>query len=131
MGVAGGSGRGPGLGNLDGPCGVCVATDGSLLISERGPEVRDYRVSRWVSGAAEGSLLAGGRGSGGAAEQLCMPWDIAETPDGGFVIVDSGNHRVVHWGAGQSCGVVVAGGNGRGVGLHQLKNPCCVAIAPL
>ena len=106
-----------------------MSIDGNIAISERGPEVRDYRVSRWIPGATEGSLLAGGRGPGDAAEQLSMPWDIAETPDSGFVIADGGNHRVVYWGPGQSQGVVVAGGNGRGVGLNKLKNPCGVAIA--
>lgn len=128
--AAGGNGPGPGREQLDGPCGVCVASDGHVAVSERGPKVSDYRVSCWRSGAKEGVAVAGSRGCGEEVDQLNMPWGVVQTPDRGFLVVDAGNHRVVYWAPGAMAGIVVAGGNGRGRRLDQLKSPCGIALAP-
>jgi len=133
--VAGGKGAGPESDKIDGPCGVAMACNGDVLISERGSQVRNFRVTRWSQGAKEGTSVAGGtgqaaNGSRSALECLDMPWGIAQAPDGGFIVVDSGNHRVVHWAPNAETGTLVAAGNGRGSGLSQVKSPCGVALVP-
>merc|ERR1712232_383854 len=112
---------------LDGPVDVCCTTAGDVVVSERGSQMRNFRITRWHS-EEEGVVVAGGNGNGDALEQLSLPWGVVETPEHGFVVVDSGNHRVVYWPPDGRAGVVVAGGNGRGNGLHQLKSPCGIAL---
>merc|ERR1711879_599718 len=125
--VAGGKGAGAAADQLDGPVGVCCTSKGDVVSSERGSQIKNFRVTRWRTGS-EGVVVAGGNGCGDALDQLSLPWGVEETPEGGFVVVDSGNHRVMYWPRDASEGVVIAGGNGRGVGLQQLKSPCGVAL---
>merc|ERR1712032_516892 len=99
-------------------CGVVVAPNGDVLVSNRGPLIRNYRVTRWRPGASEGTISAGGNGRGQELNQLDCPWGMVPTADGGVVVVDTGNHRVMHWGPDASEGTVVAGNNGRGSTLN-------------
>ena len=66
---------------------------------------------RWISGASEGVVVAGGNGNGN---------DLNQTPYPSAVLVDDNNnvyvaqyhaHRVTKWSPGATEGVLVAGGN--------------------
>ncbi|CAF4364505.1 unnamed protein product, partial [Rotaria magnacalcarata] len=45
---------------------------GTLYVSENG----NNRVSRWPKGATQGTIIAGGNGHGGSANQLSRPDDL-------------------------------------------------------
>lgn len=81
--AAGGKGAGPEPGQLDGPCGVWVTPSGDLLVSERGSQMKNYRVTSWgKDSAAPGAAVAGGNGHGSALSQLDCPWGVVTDADG-------------------------------------------------
>ena len=66
--VFGGHGAGPGLNQLDGPTGMAVEKDGSLVVAD----ALNDRVLRVREGAAAGEVVAGGHADEGAA---CTTFD--------------------------------------------------------
>jgi hypothetical protein len=46
-----------------------------------------------------GVTVAGGNGSGSAANQLYYPYSIAVSPSGDIYVADTGNNRIQFWGA--------------------------------
>ena len=69
---------------------------------------------KWVKGAIEGIVVAGGQGRGSTLSQLCLPDGIIVDQLGTLYIADRGNHRIVRWRKGATAGEVLAGGNGAG-----------------
>ena len=45
-------------------------------------DINNYRVQRWAPGATSGVTVAGGNGSGSAANQLCVPDGVAVDASG-------------------------------------------------
>lgn len=79
------------------------------------------RVQKLENGTA--SLVAGGKGSGAASDQLDAK-RIFVAASGAVYIADSGNARVQRWMPGATQGSTVAGGHGHGDLLRQLSGPC-------
>ncbi|CAF4429624.1 unnamed protein product, partial [Rotaria magnacalcarata] len=77
---------------------------------------------KWVEGAKEGIVVAGGQGYGNALTQLSDPNGIFVDTLGTLYVADRGNHRVMRWTQGdKKQGSVVVGGNGEGAGANQFK----------
>ena len=81
---------------LGSPYGVAVTADGGFLIADTGNnEVRKISAAGVITRVA-GTGTAGNSGDGGPATdaELSSPGGVAVTPDGGFLIADSGNYAV-------------------------------------
>ena len=67
---------------------------------------------KWVKGAKEGIVVAGGQGQGKELRQLSDPHGVLVDAAGNVYVADLGNHRVMRWSRGPTQGTVVVGGNG-------------------
>ena len=82
--------------SINNPRGVVALADGGYLI----PDSNNHRVRRvsptGVITTVAGTGTQGFSGDGGAATSanLSIPFGVAPTPDGGFLIVDVGNQRI-------------------------------------
>lgn len=79
-------------------------------------------------------VVAGGNGSGNAANQLAQPYVSAKDAAGNLYVLDTYNNRVQKFPPGSTSaanGTTVAGGNGAGSAANQLNNPygMCVSAA--
>ena len=97
---------------INNPRGVVSLADGSFLI----PDSNNHRV-RKVSPSGVITTVAGtgnqgfsGDGGPATAAQLSIPFGIAPTADGGFLIVDVGNQRIRKVSAGGT--ITTVAGNG-------------------
>ena len=104
--------------------GAAMDNDGYLYISD----TAKYEVKRWKIGENNGTVVAGGNGSGNRLDQLNTPFYIAVDQDQSVYVSDYGNHRVVKWAKGVKEGVVVAGGQSAGNGLKQLSSPGGIVV---
>ncbi|CAF3486941.1 unnamed protein product [Rotaria socialis] len=78
---------------------------------------------KWVEGAKEGIVVAGGQGKGNALTQLSDPNGIFVDTLGTLYVADQGNHRVMRWTQGAKQGTVIVGGNGEGKRANQFNYP--------
>lgn len=88
--------------------------------------VTDYmnnRVQKFAIGDAYAITVAGGNGSGTAANQLKAPNGIFMLPNGRMLISEYTGRRINMWVEGENEGIVVAGGNGNGSAADQFKSP--------
>ena len=122
--VAGGSGEGDGLHQLNNPLYVCVDGDHAVYVSDWD----NHRVIKWVKGAKEGIVVAGGQGQGKELTQLSGPLGVLVDAAGTVYVADCGNQRVTRWSRGATQGTVVVGGNGWGEGANQFKGPACLSF---
>ncbi|CAF3044622.1 unnamed protein product, partial [Rotaria socialis] len=84
----------------------------------------NHRVMKWVEGAKEGIVVAGGQGEGNALTQLSYPYGIFVDTLGTLYVADYGNHRVMRWTQGdKKQSTVIVGGNGWGEGANQFNVP--------
>ena len=83
---------------------------------------------KWAPGATEGTVVAGGNGSGSATNQLKAPYGIDVDSSGNMYVTDTNNHRIMKWAPDATEGTVVAGGNGRGSALNQFDLPGGAAL---
>ena len=91
------------------------------------PDQFDHTVRKYKGGnpyfgsGSNGSVVtvAGGSGSGSAANQLNQPWDVWLDSAGNAYITDALNYRIQKWAPGSTTGVTVAGGNGIGSNANQ------------
>lgn len=99
----------------------------------------NHRVVHWARGAAEGIVVAGGKGAGNRPDQLHCPRGVAVDSSGDLLVADTMNHRVMRWSnplqakdgptvRGGKRGELVAGGQGQGHRVNQLSQPNCLAI---
>ncbi|CAF0814224.1 unnamed protein product [Didymodactylos carnosus] len=80
----------------------------ALLVANYGKyEVRRYRI-----GDTEGTVVAGGNGSGNRLDQLSTPWYVFVDRDHAMYVSDHDNHRVMKC-EGTKQDIVVAGGKGQ------------------
>ncbi|CAM4862244.1 unnamed protein product [Rotaria socialis] len=76
---------------------------------------------KWVKGAKEGIVVAGGQGSGNALTQLSLPLGLFADIVGTIYVGDSSNHRVMCWTQGAKQGSVIVGGNSSGAAANQFN----------
>ncbi|CAF5193164.1 unnamed protein product, partial [Rotaria sp. Silwood1] len=101
--------------------------NGSLYVTDVGKnEVRRYR-----RGESQGTVVAGGNGSGNRLDQLYYPQYVFVDRDHSVYVSEWGNHRVMKWMEGAKQGIVVAGGQGKGNDLTQLSSPEGVVVDQL
>jgi NHL repeat len=121
---------------LSGPASVAPTRDGGFLIADEADcVVREVRPDGTIVTVA-GTVQAGFSGDGGAATsaKLYNPIAVAPTPDGGFLIADTGNNRIRRVFANGTI-VTVAGtttggysGDGGPATAAALNNPLGVAV---
>ena len=86
----------------------------------------DYEAS--FVGKDEVINVAGGNGSGSAANQLNSPIGVYVDSNGNIFVADASNHRIQKWAAGATQGITMAGGNGFGLAANQLNGPTGVYV---
>ncbi|CAF1392738.1 unnamed protein product [Rotaria sp. Silwood1] len=107
--------------------GLTMDENGSLYVTDYVEnEVRRYR-----RGESQGTVVAGGNGSGNRLDQLSYPRYVFVDRDHSVYVSDEGNHRVMKWMEGAKQGIVVAGGQGYGNDLTQLSYPRGVVVDQL
>ncbi|CAF4896762.1 unnamed protein product, partial [Rotaria sp. Silwood1] len=82
-------------------------------------------------GESQGTVVAGGNGSGNRLDQLSYPQYVFVDRDHSVYVSDRDNHRVMKWMEGAKQGIVVAGGQGEGNDLTQLLYPQGVVVDQL
>ncbi len=125
--VAGGNGIGSGANQLDGIEKVIVDASGYIYAADFG----NNRVQRFPPGstsATNGVTVAGGNGSGTAANQFDFPDGLYVDGAGNVYVSDQVNNRVQKWAPGATYGVTVAGGNGQGGSQNQLYSPKGISV---
>jgi sugar lactone lactonase YvrE len=78
---------------------------------------------KWMKGAKEGIVVAGGQGQGNSLKQLSHPMGIIVDQLGSVYVADTSNDRVIRWLKGAEEGTIVVGGNGRGQQPNQFNYP--------
>jgi DNA-binding beta-propeller fold protein YncE len=78
---------------------------------------------KWVEGAKQGIVVAGGRGQGNGLTQLSDPWGVVVDQSGTVYVADRGNARIMRWVKGATQGNVLVGANGGGGQSNQLNGP--------
>ncbi|CAF4058713.1 unnamed protein product [Rotaria sp. Silwood2] len=107
--------------------GLTMDENGSLYVTDFGKhEVRQYR-----RGESQGTVVAGGNGSGNRLDQLSGPRYVFVDRDHSVYVSDCGSDRVMKWVKGAKQGIAVAGGQGQGNGLTQLYCPQGVVVDQL
>ncbi|CAF5141524.1 unnamed protein product, partial [Rotaria sp. Silwood1] len=66
---------------------------------------------KWVEGAKQGIVVAGGQGPGNSLTQLSSPRGVVVDKLGTVYVTDAGNDRVMRWPNGATQGSVIVGGN--------------------
>ncbi|CAF3765008.1 unnamed protein product [Adineta steineri] len=112
--VAGGNGKGNQLNQLNSPGFIFVDEVQSVYVADRD----NYRVMKWIKGAKEGKIVAGGN-----LNQLFYPRGIIVDYLGQIYVADFCNHRVIRWCGGKVEGEIVVGGNGKGNQSNELYGP--------
>ncbi len=119
--VAGDNGNGNGnrLDQLSNPQYVFVDRDHSVYVSEYG----NNRVMKWMEGAKEGFVVAGGQDEGNSLRQLSYPQGVVVDQLDTVYVADFGNNRIMRWMKGATQGNIIVGGNGEGKQSNQLNGP--------
>ena len=98
---------------------LTIDKNGNFYVSDR----TKNEVRRWKRGETNGTVVAGGNGTGHQLNQLNFPTYIFLDEDDSLYVSDSANHRVMKWIKGAKEGITVAGGYGKGDQLTQLDHP--------
>ena len=107
--------------------GLTMDENGSLYIIDR----ENHEVRRYRRGESQGTVVAGGNGSGNRLNQLSYPRYVFVDRDHSVYVSDWGNDRVMKWMEGAKEGIVVAGGQGQGNSVRQLSYPQGVVVDQL
>ncbi|CAF4197423.1 unnamed protein product, partial [Rotaria sordida] len=92
--VAGGHGEGSATNQLNGPSGIFVDDDQTIVIADIG----NNRIIQWKMGDTNGQVVAGGNGQGNRLDQLNSPINVLiDKETDSLIICDPGNRRVVRW----------------------------------
>ncbi|CAF1328162.1 unnamed protein product [Didymodactylos carnosus] len=78
---------------------------------------------KWVEGAKQGIVVAGGQGKGNDLTQLSYSEEVVVDQLGTVYVADRGNHEIMRWPKGATKGSVIVGGNGTGGQSNQLYWP--------
>jgi streptogramin lyase len=88
----------------------------------------NHRVMKWIKGATEGIVVAGGQGQGNSLTQLSDPYGVVVDQLGTVYVADYTNQRVMRWPKGATQGSVVVGGNGGGGAANKFSGPLYVSV---
>jgi sugar lactone lactonase YvrE len=120
--IAGGNGSGSASTQLIYPYNLYVDTAGTIYVVDNG----NNRIQQFPAGSTSstpGVTVAGGNGSGSAANQLNAPRSVTFDAAGNMYVGDNYNSRVQMFPAGSTSATnatTVAGGNGSGAALNQI-----------
>ncbi|CAF3273655.1 unnamed protein product, partial [Rotaria sp. Silwood2] len=78
---------------------------------------------KWVEGAKQGIVVAGGQGLGNGLTQLSYPKGVVVDQLDTVYVADAENARIMRWSKGATQGSAIVGGNGRGEQSNQLNWP--------
>jgi sugar lactone lactonase YvrE len=78
---------------------------------------------KWVAGAKQGIVVAGGEGPGNGLIQLKYPDGVVIDQLGTVYVADHQNQRIMRWVNGTTEGSVIVGGNGDGELSNHLNMP--------
>jgi DNA-binding beta-propeller fold protein YncE len=78
---------------------------------------------KWMKGAKEGIVVAGGQGPGSSSIQLFGPHGVVVDHFGHVFVVDAYNHRITRWPKGSKEGQIIAGTNEGGSQSNQFNVP--------
>ncbi|CAF5026032.1 unnamed protein product [Rotaria sp. Silwood1] len=78
---------------------------------------------KWMEGAKQGIVVAGGQEKGNDLTQLSYPRGVVVDQLGTVYVADAGNNQIMRWPKGATQGSVIVGGNGRGEQSNQLHWP--------
>ncbi|CAF4766885.1 unnamed protein product, partial [Rotaria sp. Silwood2] len=78
---------------------------------------------KWVEGAKQGIVVAGGQGQGNGLTQMSRPEGVVVDQLGTVYVADYENDRIMRWPQGATQGSVIVGGNGIGEQSNQLNGP--------
>ncbi|CAF5150534.1 unnamed protein product, partial [Rotaria sp. Silwood1] len=78
---------------------------------------------KWVEGAKQGIVVAGGQGEGNGLTQLSYPYGVVVDQLGTVYVADAGNNRIIRWPNGAKKGSIIVGGNDVGGQSNQLNYP--------
>ena len=104
---------------LNGLNSVFVDEDESVYVSDW----KNHRVMKWVKGAKEGIVVAGGNGHSDSLKELSYPAGVLVDQLGHIYVAEWGNHRVMRWCQGAKEGTIVLGGHGAGQQSNQFYGP--------
>jgi sugar lactone lactonase YvrE len=107
--------------------GLTMDENGSLYVADD----EKHEVARYRRGESEGTVVAGGNGSGDRLDQITHPGYVFVDRDHSVYVSDYGNGRVMKWVEGAKQGIIVAGGQGNGDGLTPLLDPYGVVVDQL
>ena len=94
-------------------------------------DVGEHEVRRYRMGETDGTVVAGGHGSGFNHNQLRFPTYLCFDRDESIFIADTYAHRVMKWPKNATEGTTVAGGRGRGNDWTQLFSPNGIVVDQL
>ncbi|CAF5059411.1 unnamed protein product, partial [Rotaria sp. Silwood1] len=78
---------------------------------------------KWMEGAKQGIVVAGGQEKGNDLTQLSYPLGVVVDQLGTVYVADWENNRIVRWPKGATQGTVIVGGKGSGEQSNQLNGP--------
>jgi DNA-binding beta-propeller fold protein YncE len=78
---------------------------------------------KWVEGAKQGIVVAGGHGEGNDLTQLSHPYGVVVDQLGTVYVAEGVNDRIMRWVKGATQGSVIVGGNGEGEESDELNVP--------
>ncbi|CAF3775932.1 unnamed protein product [Rotaria sp. Silwood1] len=78
---------------------------------------------KWMEGAKQGIVVAGGQGQGNDLTQLSSPRGVVVDQLGTVYVADFGNNRIMRWPKGATQGSVIVDRNGSGGQSNQLTGP--------
>ena len=93
--------------------GLTMDENGSLYVTDH----EKHEVRRYRRGESEGTVVAGGNGSGNRLDQLSSPRNVFVDRDHSVYVSEWENDRVMKWVEDAKQGIVVAGGQVEGNGL--------------
>jgi sugar lactone lactonase YvrE len=83
---------------------------------------------KWLEGAKQGIVVAGGQGQGNGLTQLYYPRGVVVDQLGTVYVADGRNARIMRWVKGATEGSVIVGGNGVGGQSNQLNQPVSLSF---
>ncbi|CAF3476991.1 unnamed protein product [Rotaria socialis] len=128
--IAGIGGNGSALNQLNNNCGLALNENSSTLYIA---DTNNHRIMSYASGAATGTVAAGGNGAGTLINQLYGPMAVHfDSTTNSLVIANTGVHTIVRWAIGATVWTLVAGYPGFSGSLSTMLNsPACVIFDSL
>ncbi|CAF4982644.1 unnamed protein product [Rotaria magnacalcarata] len=119
--IAGGNRRGGATNQLNGPCGLFVDDDQTVVITDFG----NNRIIQWENGGNQ-RVVRWSHGSGTTQREILIDnidcSGLAMDEQRYLYVSDARRNEVRRYQSGEKNGTLVAGGNGKGGGLNQFND---------